>query len=77
MNLDANGRPDISPDLLKVARQAGRYFTAVHGPDWIFKAPEQWANLVERWIWAVASGDVEFSEQVMGQLEAMASEAKQ
>ncbi len=52
-----------SPELLEVHRQASRYFNAVHGPDWVFKAPEQWANLVERWIWALAAGDLVFADE--------------
>ncbi len=65
-----------SPELLEVHRQASRYFNAVHGPDWVFKAPEQWANLVERWIWALAAGDLVFADEVMARLEDMAADAK-
>jgi len=59
-----------------ISRQANRYFTAVYGPDWVYKAPEQFPNLVEQWIWALAAGDLDLSETVMAKLETMAAEAK-
>jgi len=60
-------------DLARVRDQATRYFRAVYGDNWIYRAPEQWTNLVERWIWAVSSGDFDFAETVMANLEAMAA----
>jgi len=68
--------PPASPLPPAVAAQANRYFTAVHGRDWVYRAPEQFPNLVEQWIWALASADLDLAEQVMTRLETMAAEAK-
>lgn len=45
-----------SPDSGWPQRQAFRYLNARFGPDWLYKAPETFENLVERWIWCVANG---------------------
>lgn len=63
--------------MTRTRDQARRYFNAVHGPDWVFKAPEQFSNLVERWIWALQSGDLDFAETIMAGIETMAAEADQ
>lgn len=68
--------PQPSSPPAAVAAQANRYFTAVYGPDWVYKAPEQFPNLVEQWIWALAASDLNLAEYVMTRLETMAVEAK-
>lgn len=40
----------------KAREQARRYLEAQYGPDVWFAAPETFNNVLERWIWAVASG---------------------
>lgn len=46
------------PHLLamEVRRQAHRYMQAIHGKDYVFRAPETFGNVLEQWIWSVASG---------------------
>jgi hypothetical protein len=61
---------------VRVADQAQRYLTAIYGRDWRYKAPEQFPNLVEQWIWALAAYDTDLAEMVMTRLETMAAEAK-
>jgi hypothetical protein len=39
----------------KIRGQAKRYLEARYGEDVWFRAPETFDNVVERWIWAVAS----------------------
>ena len=54
--------------------QAARYLTAAYGPDVIYRAPETFSNLVERWIWSVASGLPDFGETCMTAIEAHCAE---
>jgi hypothetical protein len=42
--------------LDKVREQARRYLEAQYGKDVWYAAPETFNNMLERWIWAVASG---------------------
>lgn len=42
--------------LQQVQDQARRYLEAMYGTNVWFRAPETFDNLVERWIWSVASG---------------------
>jgi len=62
--------------MAEISEQAKRYLTAVYGPDWVYKAPELFSNLVEQWIWAVAAGDAELGETVMVRIETMAEQAR-
>lgn len=55
-------------------KQAGRYLKAVYGPDAIYRAPETFSNLVEQWIWSVASDTAEFGESCMAAIEAHCAE---
>ena len=39
----------------EIREQATRYLTARYGTDVWYRAPETFGNMLERWIWAVAS----------------------
>ncbi len=54
--------------------QALRYLNARFGPDWLYRAPETFGNLVERWIWSVANGTPEFGESCISAIEAHCAE---
>ena len=60
---------DPAGDLMAVQDQARRYMTARYGESVWFKAPETFPNMLERWIWAVASGHPEFADSLMTQIE--------
>lgn len=50
------GEPYPAPQPLAVVReQARRYMEARFGKNVWFKAPETFGNVLERWIWSVAS----------------------
>lgn len=57
------------PMLEQVRQQARRYMEARYGKDVWFRAPETFGNMLERWIWAVASGEMEFAGDCMTQIE--------
>ena len=65
---------ESSPDPGWQQRQAFRYLSARFGPDWLYRAPESFENLVERWIWSVASGTEEFGESCIAAIEAHCAE---
>ena len=48
---------------------ASRYLRAVYGPDYIYRAPETFGNLLERWIWAVAAGVPEMAHASIADIE--------
>jgi hypothetical protein len=58
----------------KVRDQAKRYLEACYGKSVWFRAPETFENAVERWIWSVASGEIEFAEDCMAKIEEMAAQ---
>lgn len=55
--------------LEQVRKQARRYLEARYGKDVWFRAPETFGNLIERWIWAVASGAPVLGEEMITQIE--------
>jgi len=61
--------PDL--DLQAFRDQAHRYMVAVYGTSYVFTAPEAFHNILVRWIWAVASGEVDFAEKQMAKIETM------
>jgi hypothetical protein len=74
------GAPDVLGDLkaeLGEARSeahmirdhASRYLRAAYGPDYIYRAPETFGNLLERWIWAVAAGVPEMAHACIADIE--------
>lgn len=50
---------------LDAASHAQRYLRAAYGPDYVFAAPETFANMLERWIWAVGAGEAGMAETCM------------
>jgi len=57
-------------DQLEAIRsQAKRYLEARYGESVWFKAPETFENVLERWIWSIASDAPELAEQCMTQIE--------
>ena len=74
----SDSRPHPAPnleavELFRFREQAQRYMRAVHGPDFIYRAPETFDNVLERWIWALAAGMPDFAEAQMVQIEVMAA----
>lgn len=62
--------PDL--DLAAFRDQAHRYLVARFGDSYVFRAPETFDNVLERWIWAVAAGNVEYSEECIAKIEVLA-----
>src|SRR5579859_4229656 len=56
--------------------QACRYFRAIYGPDYVYRAPETFGNLVERWIWAVGGDVAQMAEALMADIERLAAERR-
>ena len=55
-------------------KQAARYLAARFGPDWLYRAPETIGNIVEQWIWSVASGAPGYGETCIAAVEAHCAE---
>jgi hypothetical protein len=53
----------------EIRSQAKRYLESVYGNDVWYRAPETFANLVERWIWNIASGITDYGDKVMTEIE--------
>lgn len=68
--------PDPGAELHQVRAHIHRYFVAIHGPDYAYRAPETFGNLLERWMWAVAAGETDFADELMGQIERMAADQR-
>lgn len=60
----------------QIRDQASRYLQAVYGPDVVYRAPETFGNLVERWIWAVAAGAPQMAEASMADIERLAAQQR-
>jgi hypothetical protein len=68
--------PRVPPDNSKfeqISWQARRYMETVYGKSVWFRAPETFENVLERWIWALASDAPEMAEECMARIEEMAS----
>jgi hypothetical protein len=48
---------------------ANRYLRAVYGPDVVYRAPETFGNLVERWIWAIGAEVPEIAHACIADIE--------
>ncbi len=68
---------EVKHDLESVQRQARRYLEAVHGKGVWYKAPETFASLVERWIWALAGGKPALAEECIAQIERQAAAVRE
>jgi hypothetical protein len=49
----------------------------VYGKEVWFCAPETFDNVLIRWIWAVASNEIEFADQQMTRIEEMARQQEE
>ena len=65
---------ELRSQLGTVRRQASRYLEARYGKNVWFKAPETFDNVLERWIWAVASDAGDLAEKCMTEIEEHFSE---
>lgn len=59
--------------LEAVRDQARRYMEAVYGKAIWFAAPETINNVLERWIWGVASNAPSWAEESITRIEEMAA----
>lgn len=61
---------DSTPLTLDMVRdQARRYMAARYGPDWVYRAPETFPNVIEQWMLAIAFGAAGQSEILMTAIE--------
>jgi len=56
-------------DQEKVKEHIDRYFKAVHGPTYVYRAPETFQNAVEQWMLAVAADSEEMAEHTIATIE--------
>jgi hypothetical protein len=61
----------------RVADQIHRYFVAMYGTDYIYRAPETHGNLVEQWMRSVAVGDLAYADKVMTRIEEKVKEVRE
>lgn len=54
-----------------------RYFVAVYGKDYVFKAPEAFNGTMERWLAYIAMGSREMAEQTIQDFEEAVARQKQ
>jgi len=73
---DDEQKRDPAKILDDFQHQAQRYMEARFGKDVWFRAPETFQNILERWIWCVAGGNVDFAEKQMATIEEMAAAAR-
>lgn len=59
----------LREELAAVRKQAQRYLEARYGQDIWYRAPETFANTLERWIWAVASDAPALAEDCIAAIE--------
>jgi hypothetical protein len=60
----------------EVKKQIHRYFVVVHGEDYVYRAPETFDNVLERWMYAVMNGNLEFASEQMAIIEHTLKEAR-
>ena len=68
--------PDQKPKvtLEDVKAHIHRYFVAVYGADYVYRAPETFGNALERWMIAVSIGVLDFAEKQMEYIEQRVAE---
>jgi hypothetical protein len=59
----------------EIRQQASRYLTARFGEEYVYRAPETFTNVLERWIWALAAGSPEMAEECISRIEQGLAEA--
>lgn len=62
-------RDEAQSEAAMIRDHANRYLKAVYGPDYVYRAPETFGNLVERWIWAVSAGLPEMAHACIAEIE--------
>ena len=62
-------RQPWSDELIDVQQQVNRYFSALYGENYVYRAPETFTNALERWMLHVASGDLITAEKQMTEIE--------
>ncbi len=68
---------DVSIQYQKIQDQVSRYFKAVYGDDVVFRAPETFPNVLERWmIYATTPGGEKLAEEHMQFIEKKAREQR-
>ena len=61
----------------RVREQAHRYMVARFGQSYVFRAPETFDNVLERWLKVLADhGDLDFCDQLMSQIEQMTARSR-
>ena len=65
-----------SIQMQRTKEQLHRYFIAVYGEDYVFRAPETFPNLLEQWMLAVMNGSMDFANDKMIMIEDLAAERR-
>ena len=63
----------------RVQEHVGRYFRAVYGPDYVYRAPETFPSKFEQWMLAITRGTDEadkFAEKLMTEIETKLKERR-
>lgn len=77
LGLAADPGPDAVETGLEVVRQqALRYLAAVYGPEWLYRAPEDFEG-PHGWIWAVANKQAAMAETAMTRIEQVCAEQRE
>ena len=66
---DAGVDIQLRKELAAVRQQAQRYLEARYGKAVWYRAPETFVNMLERWIWAVASDSAGLAEECITAIE--------
>lgn len=64
----------------RVQEHVGRYFRAVYGPDYVYRAPETFPSKFEQWMLAITRGTDEadkFAEKLMTEIETKIKESRE
>lgn len=62
-------RDEAQSEAAMIRGHADRYLRARYGPDYVYRAPETFGNMLERWIWAVGAGVPELAHSSIGAIE--------
>ena len=64
-------------EITMIRDHANRYCQAIYGPDYVYRAPETFGNLVERWIWAVSAEVPEMAHACIADIERWAADRRE
>lgn len=62
-------RDEAQSELAMIRDHANRYLRARYGPDVVYRAPETFENMLERWIWAIGAGVPELAHSSIAAIE--------